>query len=191
MVVGQDAPSVKPHLVCPKAPLSTQKQGSSLSLPLQSTCPTGPGISPQVTAGQACPCSKPVHGSPVPPSSWAGHLRPFLMCPTCFPVQLQNLPLPFATPLFGELFFHKFPSFFLPFRYPSNLPPPPGSLPRASGGADRFLSGVYTELASLVSGAVYLDGVGRLENRHQPDSLLSSMPSPGPVQVLSISFMKE
>lgn len=72
--------------------LPSKSRAALLSLPLQSTCHTGSSTPPRVTAGQACPCSKPVHSSPVPPSSWPGHLRPFLICSTCFPVRLHHVP---------------------------------------------------------------------------------------------------
>lgn len=130
-VLGQDEPSVKPHLFCSEAPSSNQKQGSA---PISSPTINLPHWSRHRPTGQSWPGLSLLKACPWLPrasNSWPGHLRPFLMFPTCCPGQLHHLPSsrPLATPRFGELFLHQLLSFYLPFRSPLPLPPPPGSLP--------------------------------------------------------------
>lgn len=181
MVLGQEVPSVKPRIFCPKAPSSIQKQGSPpvssppINLPhwfqYTPTSHSWPGLS----LFEACPWL------PCAPKllAWAlatfpnmlnllsssaasrALLQTLQVHPTPTPSKgVWPLSLSLATLLFRELSLHKLFSFYLPFRSPPHMPLPPGSLLGASGEADHFLFRVHAELASWVPRVVCLDGVG-------------------------------
>lgn len=160
MVLGQDVPSVKPHLFfCYEVPSSNQKQGSppissaKVNLPHWPRYPPTSRSWPGLSLLKACPWL------PCAPKLLGWVLEAFPHGPTYFPVWLHHLPSsrPLRGPCLCSLPLPGLENSIHKLLKPSGLSAC-HPLQEVCSGADCFLSRVHTELVSLVAGVVYFDG---------------------------------